>query len=75
MAKRTLQESLGLVFRKHRETLGVSQEEFAALVGLHRTYIGSVERGERNVTLASMENIAEVFDCPLWKLIKEAEER
>ncbi|MBA3351566.1 MAG: helix-turn-helix transcriptional regulator [Blastocatellia bacterium] len=42
----------------YRKAQGLSQDEFAARCGLHRTYIGSVERCERNVTLATLEMLA-----------------
>lgn len=45
--------SIGSKLRERREVLGLSQEEFAALAGFHRTYIGSVERGEQNITMGS----------------------
>lgn len=45
-------------FRKHQ---GLSQEELAEKCGLHRTYIGSVERQERNVTLSTLEALAETL--------------
>ena len=41
---------LGTRIRKRRKELGVSQEELADRAGLHRTYVGAVERGERNVS-------------------------
>lgn len=44
--------------RAYRETAGKSQDDFAHQCGLHRTYIGSVERCERNVTLATLELLA-----------------
>jgi len=46
--------SVGNVIRNRREDLGLSQDELGHLAGLHRTYIGSVERGERNATLSSL---------------------
>ena len=52
--KSTLADSI-LAFRKAK---GLSQEELADLCGLHRTYIGSVEREERNVTLSTLEVLA-----------------
>jgi transcriptional regulator with XRE-family HTH domain len=40
-------------------SLGLSQEDFADHVGVHRTYMGALERGERNLTLKSLERIAD----------------
>ena len=45
-----------------------SQEEFAARCGLHRTYIGSIERGEQNVSLANIEKIARALGVPIRNL-------
>jgi transcriptional regulator with XRE-family HTH domain len=41
---------------------GWSQEEFAAISGLHRTYIGAVERGEKNLTIATIHTLAETLN-------------
>jgi transcriptional regulator with XRE-family HTH domain len=54
-----LQRVFGRNLRAHRESLGLSQEEFADQLDLHRTYVGGVERGERNLTLRSVERFAE----------------
>jgi transcriptional regulator with XRE-family HTH domain len=54
-----LQRALGRNLRAYRESRGLSQEEFAELVGVHRTYLGSVERGERNLTLKTVERVAD----------------
>lgn len=53
-----LQRTVGLNLRRYRQERGLSQEAFADLVGVHRTYMGGLERGERNLTLRSVERIA-----------------
>lgn len=57
-----LQRTLGQNLRAYREARGLSQEAFADVLGFHRTYMGGVERGERNLTLKSVERIAERLD-------------
>jgi transcriptional regulator with XRE-family HTH domain len=54
-----LQRLLGRRLRAYRQERELSQEAFADLVGVHRTYMGGIERGERNLTLKSVERIAE----------------
>jgi len=54
----TLLSTLAENLRAQRHARNFSQEELADLCGLHRTYIGSVERGERNVTLSTLETLA-----------------
>ena len=51
----------GRAVRRLREEQGYSQESFAEACGLHRTYIGSIERGERNVALLNIWAIAETL--------------
>jgi transcriptional regulator with XRE-family HTH domain len=53
-----LQKRLGLNLRAYRVNKQLSQEAFADLLGIHRTYMGGLERGERNVTLRTVERIA-----------------
>ena len=62
-------EELGQRIRAHRHTLGLSQEAFAAGVGLHRTYIGAVERGERNVTVLTLLRIASALGVDAADLV------
>lgn len=54
-----LQRRVGAHLRAHRRSLGISQEGFAEVVGFHRTYMGDLERGERNLSLQSLEHLAE----------------
>jgi transcriptional regulator with XRE-family HTH domain len=60
----------GRAIRSRRTRLGVSQEEFADRCGLDRTYIGGVERGERNLSLVNIEKIAQTFRIPLSELFR-----
>jgi transcriptional regulator with XRE-family HTH domain len=53
-----LQRRLGENLRELRRVRGLSQEAFADILEVHRTYMGGVERGERNLTLRSVERIA-----------------
>ena len=53
-----LQRTVGRNLRAYREAQGLSQEAFADVLGVHRTYMGGIERGERNLTLKSLERIA-----------------
>ena len=54
-----------------RKALALSQEQLADRCGLHRTYIGSVERGERNVTLSSLEALASALNVTVTQLLTE----
>ena len=55
--------------RAHRARLGLSQEAFADACGLHRTYIGAVERAERNVTLSTLETLASALGISVPQLL------
>lgn len=56
---------LGSRIRRHREAMGWSQEEFAFQPGLHRNYIGGVERGERNVAALNLVKISKALGVPV----------
>jgi transcriptional regulator with XRE-family HTH domain len=60
----------GMAVRQKRHKLGVSQEAFADLCGLDRTYIGGIERGERNVALVNIEKIAKALKLSLSELMR-----
>lgn len=61
--------------KEFRFAQGLSQEALADLAGLHRTYIGAVERGERNITLLNANRIAEALGVKLSDCLKERNER
>lgn len=56
--------------RKLRQAKGWSQEQLAERADLHRTYIGSVERGERNITIDNMERLAAALDAKIQDLLE-----
>lgn len=60
---------LGALVREKRHVLGISQEELAFRSGLHRTYVGSVERGERNLSLENIFIFAKALECAPVELI------
>lgn len=66
-----LQRTVGRALRRHRLERGLSQEAFADLVGVHRTYMGGLERGERNLTLRSLERIAAMIEVEPLELLEK----
>ena len=58
--------------RRVRTGKGLSQEALAELCGLHRTYVGSVERGERNIAIDNMERIAIALKTPLREFLRRS---
>lgn len=63
-------EIFGRNAREARVTRGLSQEGLAELSGLHRTYVGAVERGQRNITLLNAEKISHALGVTLAELVK-----
>jgi transcriptional regulator with XRE-family HTH domain len=64
----------GLIVRRMRSEAGFSQEEFATRCHLHRTYVGSIERGEKNVTLTTAHKIARALGVQLSDLVVQMEQ-
>lgn len=62
---------IGQRIRNYRTEKGLSQEKLAEMSGCHPTYIGQVERGEKNATLESIDKIASAMDIPLPKLFEK----
>lgn len=59
----------GKKVREERLKKNISQEELAALAGVHRTYIGMIERAEKNITLVNIQKIAKALGISLEKLM------
>lgn len=67
-------ETFGINLRKYREEKGISQEKFAELAGLHRTYISDIERFQRSISLKNIQKIAEALEIEAYLLFKEEKE-
>jgi transcriptional regulator with XRE-family HTH domain len=63
--------SFGQNLKKYRVKKGLSQEEFAEKVGLHRTYISAVERGRRSIALENINKIALALEIDVYLLFLE----
>lgn len=57
--------------RRERLKRNLSQEELAVRVGVHRTYIGMIERAEKNITLKNIDKIASALKIKIYELFKE----
>jgi transcriptional regulator with XRE-family HTH domain len=69
----TLRLKLGKAIRRLRAEAGYSQEAFADQCRFHRTFIGAIERGEKNLTTDSLERIAKGLKISVFELFREAE--
>jgi len=67
-----LQRAIGRNLKEYRLTRGLSQESFAEVLGVHRTYMGGLERGEHNLTLRSVERIAGRLNVDALGLLTQA---
>jgi len=64
-------KTIGENVRSYRKKLGVSQEELGDMAGLDRTYVGGVERGERNISVLNIEKLAKALKIKPEKLLME----
>ena len=69
MDKQPILLQFGQSVQQHRKALGLSQEQLADKAGVHRTYIGMIERAEKNITLCNMEKIAKALDTSISSLL------
>jgi transcriptional regulator with XRE-family HTH domain len=69
----TLLTGLGRAIRDARAELRISQEELGLRTGVHRNYIGGIERGERNPSVKTIARLADELDVPPSELFRQAE--
>jgi len=69
-----LLKTIGNSIRRHRKKAGLSQEELADSAGLHRTYVGGVERGERNISVLNLAKIASALKVKPHLLLSDRDE-
>jgi len=67
--KGNINEKVGFNIRRIREERGLSQEVLGALAGLHRAYIGQIERGEKNMGVKNLEKIARALNVNIRVLV------
>ncbi len=75
MADKRLAKRMGRVVKRLRNAKGLSQEQFASNCGLHRTYVGAIERGEKIITIETANKLAIAFGISLAQLFQELEKR
>jgi transcriptional regulator with XRE-family HTH domain len=64
---------LGQVVRELRSAAGYSQESFAARIKVHRTFMGTIERGGANLSLDTLQRLARGLEMSVWELVRIAE--
>jgi len=67
--KKAILLKFGQRVRDLRKQKNISQEKLAELADLHRTYIGMIERGEKNLTLLNIEKLSIALDIPIYKMM------
>ena len=68
-----IEVTFGRVVRSHRESSGVSQEAFADIAGVHRTYISSIELGKVSISIAVAQQLADALEVKLSRLFRDVE--
>ena len=63
---------IGAAVRTRREAQGYSQESYADKIRMHRAYYSAIERGERNITIRTLESICKGLGVKMWEVMKDA---
>ena len=71
MSSENILEVFGRNVQKYRKEKEISQEKLAEIAGVHRTYVGMIERAEKNITLRNMEKIANALGLKIKDLLEK----
>jgi transcriptional regulator with XRE-family HTH domain len=70
MAKHSIAVQMGRALRARREAAGLSQDQFADHIDMHRAYYAAIERGEKNVTLATLKRLTDGLRVPMSEILR-----
>jgi transcriptional regulator with XRE-family HTH domain len=68
-----LLQRIGRAVQTRRKSAGFSQEGYAEVIGMHRTYYSAIERGEKNLQIDTLQRVCAGLGCQMWEVLKEAE--
>jgi transcriptional regulator with XRE-family HTH domain len=71
MTRHPIAIQLGRALRARRQAAGISQDQFADLIDMHRAYYSAVERGEKKVTLKTLKRLADGLGVPISKILQD----
>lgn len=74
MKRPPLRKRIGIALRKRREATGLSQESFAPLADMHRTYYSNIERGVKDLQIETLERVCTALEVSMWTILKESDE-
>jgi transcriptional regulator with XRE-family HTH domain len=72
MTKTIFAKRIGLYFKSIRDSRNISQEKFAEILGVHRNYVGSIERGERNISVYMLLNLLSKLSITIVEFERES---
>lgn len=72
--EKTVEIVFGQTVRRYREKLGLSQEAFADIAGIHRTYVSSIERGKVQVSIGIAQKLAIALQAPMSRIWRDVEQ-
>ncbi|GKS12819.1 hypothetical protein YDYSY3_38190 [Paenibacillus chitinolyticus] len=65
----TVEQTIGIIIRETRKSLGLTQEKLADIIDTAPSYIGAIERGEKNLTIQTIQKFAEAFNMDVFEML------